>query len=137
MTRQNDPTKTGRNARLRARKAKVEITADELEAERAAILVELDKPGPLTDELRQRIAAVAEADARAGEEDEYGMAVRDLLAEALAVMPPTGPAGITIHDRGSDILEFTLGEKTLLMLDRPTVAARVAERRRRRAVGRQ
>ena len=69
--------------------------------------------------------------------DDVGYAVRELLTEALAVLPPTGATGIVMHDRGADILEFSLAGQTILMVDRPTIAARAAAVRRRRLVGRQ
>lgn len=67
------------------------------------------------------------------EMDDYGYAIRDMLAESLAVLPPTDAQGITMHDRGGDILEFTLAGQTVLMVDRATIAARVAARRRAKA----
>lgn len=70
-------------------------------------------------------------------DDDYGYAVREMLTEALAVLPPTAATGIVVQDLGGDILRFSLDGETVLMVDRPTIAARVAAIRRRRAVGHQ
>jgi hypothetical protein len=77
---------------------------DELEAERAALLADIDAGRPFTDDHRRRVAAVMSAD-MARPKSPIEQAVRVLLDEAAAATDRDPPPGLTIRDLEADPLE--------------------------------
>jgi hypothetical protein len=75
------------------------MTADELEQERADLLDAIEAGEPLTPEMRDRIAAVAEADS-AHPPSPFEEAMHEILAEIAVLSDRTLPPGLAIRSDG-------------------------------------
>jgi hypothetical protein len=112
------------------------MTPDELEIERTAILAELDRPGPITDELRARIDAVAAADRAAAEPiPPIVAAVYEVMAEAVALTDRTLPPGLDVR-WNEDVLEILSRGEIISTAPGPGLRSRAAEIAAERAAAR-
>lgn len=83
------------------------MTEDELEDERVA-LIEAVNRGPITDDLRERIAHLAEAQSD-DILDPVDEALREVIAEAVALTDRTLPVGLDTRVVGDLIHVFSRG----------------------------
>jgi len=114
------------------------MTPDELEIERTAILAELDRPGPITDELRARIDAVTAADLAAAAAEPVPplvAAVYEVIGEAVALIDRTLPPGLNVR-WNEDVLEVLSRGEIVATAPGPGLRERAAEIAAQRAAGR-
>jgi len=142
-----DTTKDGRRSRLRYRSALAEarkketempkMTPDELEQERADLLAEIESGRPLTDELKRRIAAVAEVDG-AQPRTPFEQALAEVLQETVALSDRTLPPGLDTRVVGETVEILSRGA-VVATVNRRALADReaeiVAERARQAGAG--
>jgi hypothetical protein len=108
------------------------MTADELEQERADLLAAIDAGEPLTAEIRDRIAAVAEADL-ATPPSPFEEALAEVLAETVALSDRTLPPGLAIRSDGGTIEVLSRGD-VVATVSGSALAERAAQIAARRAI---
>jgi hypothetical protein len=101
------------------------MTPDEREEERAALLAELDTPGPLTEDQKRRIADLAAADA-AEPLTPFEEALHEVLQETVALSDRTLAPGLNFRLVGEVIEVLSHGE-VVGTVNRQAVADREAQ----------
>jgi hypothetical protein len=127
-----DTTQDGRRARLRHRANLAEarrmpkMTPDEIEQERADLLAEIEADGPLTEDQKRRIAAVAAADA-AQPWTALEEALAEFLGETVALSDRgTLPPGLDSRVVGETV-EITTRGAVVGTVNRQALADRAAQ----------
>jgi hypothetical protein len=101
------------------------MTPEEIEQERAALLAELEADGPLTEDQKRRIAAVAAADA-AQPRTPFEEALAEFLGETVALSDRTLPPDLDTRVVGETVEVLSRGA-VIGTVNRQALADREAE----------
>lgn len=102
------------------------MTPEEIEQERAALLAELETPGPLTEDQKRRMAAVMAAD-MAQPLTALDEALAEFMAETVALTDRgTLPPGLNVRAAGEAIEVLSRGD-VLATVGRQALLDRAAE----------